>query len=443
MKRAIIFIGDVVVLFVSLLLTLALRYGDGFDMRVWEVHFWPFLALFAIWLLVFFVNNLYSLHSARNSVQFFGLLSKSLLVNAVLALSFFYLTPGDLIDVQPKTNLLLVIVTVGALLTLWRQVFNKIISTHKLAQSILVLGDNEKSALLSEALKERPQFGYRVSDVVDFDGTAEAAEKVLDLIAKKNISLVVSTLNPADTPGLASLLLTLVREKKDVYSFHAFYEKITGKVPVASIDQMWFVDNLSESNKKPYEVVKRVADITLAIFALAITLPFAPLIWVIIKLDSPGTSFFMQRRTGHQGADFMAIKFRSMRHDAERHGPQWAQKNDSRVTRVGKFMRKTRIDEIPQLVNVLRGDMSFVGPRPERPEFVEKLRESIPFYNERHMVKPGLTGWAQINFPYGASEKDAMEKLQYDLYYIKHRSLALDFAILLKTIRTIISGSGQ
>jgi len=152
---------------------------------------------------------------------------------------------------------------------------------------------------------------------------------------------------------------------------------------------------------------------------------------------------FKQKRTGLLGQPFLAMKFRSMVKEAEKSGPQWAQKNDPRVTRLGSILRKTRLDEIPQLLNIIRGEMSFVGPRPERPVFVETLRQKIPFYNERHLVKPGLTGWAQISFPYGASEADALEKLQYDLYYIKNRSLIFDLAIILKTIKTVLSLEGS
>jgi len=170
---------------------------------------------------------------------------------------------------------------------------------------------------------------------------------------------------------------------------------------------------------------------------------FLPFIYAAVKLNSPGPFLFMQQRTGKSNRKFMAVKIRTMSKNAEHNGPQWAVKNDPRVTRSGRIMRKMRIDEIPQLINVLRGEMSFIGPRPERPEFIEKLEKKIPYYNERLLVKPGLTGWAQINFPYGASEKDALDKLQYDLYYIKNRSFILDLSIVLKTIKTVLSAGGQ
>ncbi len=169
-----------------------------------------------------------------------------------------------------------------------------------------------------------------------------------------------------------------------------------------------------------------------------------PFIILAIKIDSPGPFLFKQIRVGKNGKDFLAMKFRTMRQDAEKNGPQWALKDDPRVTRIGKFLRKFRIDEIPQLINVLKGEMSLIGPRPERPEFVSQLKKQIPFYEERLLVKPGLTGWAQVMGPaYGGSEKESLEKLQYDLFYIKNRSLGLDLSIALKTIKTILSRQGQ
>ena len=189
--------------------------------------------------------------------------------------------------------------------------------------------------------------------------------------------------------------------------------------------------------------LKRICDVIFGCFLLLLTLPVMALTALAIKLDSPGPVFYRQLRVGQFGKTFMLYKFRSMTMDAEAGGnPRWAQKQDPRITRTGRFFRTTRIDELPQLVNVLRGEMSMVGPRPERPHFVEQLARAIPFYNRRSFVKPGLTGWAQINFPYGASIEDAHEKLSYDLYYAKHRSIILDLIILLATIRVVLFRDG-
>jgi len=219
---------------------------------------------------------------------------------------------------------------------------------------------------------------------------------------------------------------------------------LTGKIPVTTIGHIWFLENLVESEKGVYEFFKRLFDIFFSSLALAASLPFVPLIVLLIKFNDGGAIFFKQSRTGYLSRRFVAIKFRSMVVDAEKDGkPLWASNNDPRVTKIGRMLRKIRLDEIPQFWNILRGEMTLVGPRPERPELVKDLLAIIPFYNERHLVKPGLTGWAQINFQYGASAKDAFKKLQYDLFYVKNRSFALDIGIILKTINIILSGKGQ
>jgi exopolysaccharide biosynthesis polyprenyl glycosylphosphotransferase len=227
-------------------------------------------------------------------------------------------------------------------------------------------------------------------------------------------------------------------------SFPDFYERVTGKVPLNAIDKVWFLENINEGPKRSYEIIKRAVDVFLSIILGIGVVILSPLIMLAIKLDSPGPVFFRQKRTGRGGKIFEIIKFRSMRDDAEKGiGAVWAQEYDPRVTRVGRFLRKTRIDEFPQLWNVLTGSMSFVGPRAERPEFNEKLSGGVPFYEERYLIKPGLTGWAQIKYGYGASIKDTAEKVQYDLYYIKHRSLMLDLGIILKTINISLRRAGR
>jgi len=224
-----------------------------------------------------------------------------------------------------------------------------------------------------------------------------------------------------------------------------FFERQLGKVRLDVLNPSWliFSDGFGGGSMK-YRV-KRAFDVLASLLLLALVWPLMLLTMLAIYAESgfKGTIFYRQVRVGEMCRNFEVIKFRSMREDAEKDGvAQWATTNDSRVTRVGNFIRKTRIDELPQLLNVLRGDMSFVGPRPERPQFVGQLNESIPYYKERHMVKPGITGWAQIRYPYGASEEDAREKLQYDLYYVKNYSLFLDFAIFLQTAEVILWGKG-
>jgi sugar transferase (PEP-CTERM system associated) len=229
-----------------------------------------------------------------------------------------------------------------------------------------------------------------------------------------------------------------------VNDFSSFLERETGRVDLDTLDPSWliFSDGFS-SGRMISSAAKRVFDILASCVVLVLTFPLIALFALLVKLDSRGPAFFRQTRVGLYEQDFDVIKLRSMRSDAEKPGEaQWAQANDPRVTRIGRFIRKVRIDELPQLWSVLKGQMSFVGPRPERPQFVADLEEQLPYYAERHMVKPGITGWAQINYPYGASTEDARHKLEYDLYYAKNYTPFLDLLILLQTLRVVLWNEG-
>ncbi len=221
-----------------------------------------------------------------------------------------------------------------------------------------------------------------------------------------------------------------------------FYEAITGKILVEKVNPAWLIFSEGFKTGRIRYIVKRSMDIAFSVFGLIFSLPVTLPTALLIKLESPGPVFYSQEHVGEKGQSFNVLKFRSMRQDAEKNGAVWAQKNDPRVTRVGAIIRKTRIDEIPQMWNVLKGEMSFVGPRPERPVFVDQLTKVIPYYSLRHSVKPGLTGWAQVCYPYGASEEDALRKLEYDLYYIKNSSVFIDILIVFRTVKIILFQKG-
>lgn len=230
----------------------------------------------------------------------------------------------------------------------------------------------------------------------------------------------------------------------EVMDAPSFYEHVTGKLFLEGINPSWIIFSDGFNVSRVSKIIKRGIDVLCATIGIILTSPFLPLIALAIRLDSPGPVFFRQERVGEREKNFFLYKFRTMRADAEcGTGAMWAQKNDPRITRLGAFLRKSRIDEIPQFFNIIRGDMSMVGPRPERPEFVGTLKEIIPYYSERHFVKPGVTGWAQIRYPYGASVEDAMEKLRFDLYYIKNLSLVFDILIILETIQVVILRKGS
>jgi sugar transferase (PEP-CTERM system associated) len=259
----------------------------------------------------------------------------------------------------------------------------------------------------------------------------ERAHKIVISMAERRGSLPVRDMLNCKLSGI------------DVLDAPSFYEQMTGKLLIEDIKPSWliFSEGFKITSFKRFH--KRIFDMLFAVIGLLIQLPFIPFIAAMIKIDSAGPVLFRQVRVGEGEKNFVLYKFRTMGVNAERDtGAVWARENDERITRVGKFLRKTRLDEVPQLFNVLKGDMSFVGPRPERPEFVEQLKEIIPYYSERHFVKPGITGWAQIKYPYGASVKDAIEKLRYDLYYIKHLSLFLDLLIVLETVKVVLFGRG-
>lgn len=276
---------------------------------------------------------------------------------------------------------------------------------------------------------------------------SESWDKFQDVVATDLSSYDVSVLGLQQTfpDTLINSLLEAKLKGHQVFDLTDFYEMTFSKIPIFHLREGWFIFsqgfNLlhSEISLK----IKRLLDITLAVLLSVLTFPVLILTSFLIKLDSRGPIIYAQERSGLNNEPFILLKFRSMRADAEREGAQWASKQDKRVTRVGRFIRLVRIDELPQLWNVLRGDMSFIGPRPERPVFNQELEKEIPFYNLRHLVKPGITGWAQVLYPYGASVADAREKLQYDLYYIKNYSLLLDFVIIVKTIRIVLFGKGR
>jgi sugar transferase (PEP-CTERM system associated) len=222
----------------------------------------------------------------------------------------------------------------------------------------------------------------------------------------------------------------------------AVMERLLGKLPLDGLNPSSLIFTQGFNVKASQQILRRLVSITVSFIGLAVCLPFIPFIILAVRLSSPGSIFFRQTRVGLRGRPFSVIKFRTMRQDAEAQGAVWASRNDPRVTTLGRFMRKTRIDEIPQLWNVLRGEMGFVGPRPERPEFVQWLSNEIPFYELRHMIRPGITGWAQVRYQYGASLEETKQKLEYDLYYIKHLSLGLDLLIMFETIKTIVLRRG-
>ena len=350
---------------------------------------------------------------------------------------------------------------VAILLFFWRRLFLAINSMPQLAERALIFGDGPLAAPLIQELNTRPELGLRVVCQIptDDEGNAhvngersESSGDAAQTLVRKDLSRAVDVhrvnriiVAMGDRRGKlpVELLLSLKSHGVLIQDGTEAYEAITGKVPVESLRLGWLLFSPGFHVSRLLLLYKRVASVLISIVGLLFSLPLLPFIVLGIKLTSAGRVLYRQKRVGRDGVVFHCYKFRTMRADAEADsGPTWAADDDPRITMVGRFLRISRLDEIPQLWNVLRGDMSLVGPRPERPEFVERLTQEIPHYNLRHSVRPGITGWAQIRYKYGSSIEDAKEKLRYDLFYIKNISIGLDFLVFFQTIKIILLGRG-
>ena len=337
------------------------------------------------------------------------------------------------------------------LLVLNRLIMGALLGGQAFRRRVLVLGAGNRADRLRK-LSERPESGFVIVGYVAMTDSAPVVAEAISRGAISNLTRHVETLGVTEVVLAleerrnALPLADLLRIKTTgvhVNDFSSFIERETGRVDLDTVNPSWliFSDGFS-SGRAVSSFAKRVFDIAASMLLLAFTAPVIVLFALLVKLDSRGPAFFRQTRVGLYGQTFDLVKLRSMRTDAEADGAQWAQQDDPRVTRLGRFIRKVRIDELPQAWAVLKGDMSFVGPRPERPEFVSELEQHLPYYAERHMVKPGITGWAQINYPYGASIDDSRQKLEYDLYYAKNYTPFLDLLILLQTLRVVLWSEG-
>jgi exopolysaccharide biosynthesis polyprenyl glycosylphosphotransferase len=317
---------------------------------------------------------------------------------------------------------------------------------------VVIVGADAAGCAIAEEIRRHPQSGFRVVGFVDDDPTRQnrfvAGLPVLGNSARlplltEALALDAVVIRSVDLSCQASLV-DCIERGASIWTMTAMVEQLCARIPVPLIDATWFIQELRAGQRRLYLAARRAMDVGIALVGLVGTALLFPLIWAAIRLfGGAGPVIYAQRRVGLRGRCFTIYKFRTMRLDAERDGAAWAAAKDDRVTPVGRFLRRSRLDELPQFWNVLKGEMSVVGPRPERPEFTQTLAEQIPFYNRRHMVPPGLTGWAQVMFPYGASVEDALEKLQYDLFYIKHRSFYLDLKIMLKTVGVMMRKFGS
>jgi sugar transferase (PEP-CTERM system associated) len=382
-----------------------------------------------------------------------GLLRALGAASVVLALVYFFL-PSLIIG---RGVILLASVPIVALIAGWRLAFDWLSIQGGGVDRLLIVGTSTAAiALARELFDRRTELGVELVGFVDPDpikvgtpvinpGVIGVIEDIPVIVRNHHVeSVVVSLADARGKLNMDTLLKMKLNQGVRFDHLASMYEKYTGKIAVENLRPSWLI--FSEGFRKGIwlETTKRSFDVLLATAGLLLAAPIMVIVALAVRFDSTGSVFYTQRRVGKDGVDFTIYKFRSMRADAEaRTGAVWSTTGDPRVTRIGRFLRRTRLDELPQLWNVLRGDMSFIGPRPERPEFVAELTTRIPFYGQRHTVRPGVTGWAQVRHQYGASVDDAQEKLQYDLFYIKHMSFTFDLFILVETVKTVLVRHGS
>lgn len=437
-------IGDFFVFEVSLLLALAARYRGLTEQDILS-HIAPFSVLFVLWMAGLYAAGLYNLRLLRNPLRIFRSFAEGMIGNLLTGLAFFYLVPG--LNIAPRTNLFLIFTIALLLGYAWRLLFLQWIDRRITTGRILFIGPKEEAGEVQQLL-EQSSLGFQM--VATFtpepEQDPEAMTQTVDaLIQKEEITIVVLGQPQEKTEGIDRLLYSLLLHSVTLIDRAEVEELTTGRIPLRFVSDRWFLTHIHEGEKHWYEQVKRYFDIALAIPFGLLTLVLMPFLAAAVRVSSPGPVFYSQTRVGFRGNTFRIWKLRTMRTDAEANGPQFTANTrlDTRITKIGRILRQLRLDELPQIWNVLRGDLSFVGPRPERPEFVKPLIEKMPYYALRQLTRPGLTGWAQVVWlTPTATLDDNLLKLQYDLYYIKHRSFALDAAILLKTIGIVIRRQG-
>ena len=414
----------------------------------WGGHSYGTLVPFAFCALFFHINNLDKSIVGSKPSQFWMDLIESVVLGFLASGLLFHVLPGLLPRVEIALGAGLPITLLPVIL---RPLLRRLVARGKFVEDILIVGTGDLPAKLHRELgrglghsKRNPQMLSPFEGLADRGSAVDVAE-LDELVARDRISrVVIAELSAQGRERLAAALLDSRLRGLRVHDAVDFYEEFSGKIWVEALNPQWFVYTNGFNRSRARMCFERCFDVVFSLALILLAAPLLLLIAIAIKFDSAGPVLFRQVRVGLHGKTFVIYKFRSMRDDAELEaGSAWAAEGDERVTRVGRLLRLFRLDEIPQAFNVLKGEMSVVGPRPERPCFVDRLAQVIPFYNLRHYLKPGITGWAQVMYRYGASVEDSYEKLQYDFYYAKHKSFRCDAAILLKTVRIVLFGRGR
>ena len=447
-------LSDAAIIYGGIVVGMYIRLGlTGSEYQLNERNGWFKIAFASVvCLLVLYFYDLYEYTVMSNRRELMLRLVQALGISWILLALLFYFVPQLLIG---RGVSVISVFVVLALLLLWRVLIHLLTGHPEIGEKILLVGTGKSAIETAEAVWDRRDAGYRIVGFVTDNGfnpgekigkseILGTADQLSKIVRKEKVDRIVMAVRERRGAFPTETLLKMsLAGDVNIEECTSFFERVTGQVHLDMLRPSWLIFAGRERETRLKSAFREMVHRMLAVVGLLISSPIAILTAVLIKLDSKGPIFYRQERVGQNGHIIKVIKFRSMKTDAEADGkPVWARSDDDRVTRVGRVIRKIRVDEIPQFWNIIKGEMSFVGPRPERPHFVEQLAKEIPFYEHRHLTAPGLTGWAQIKYPYGASVEDARRKLQYDLYYIKNQSLALDLVIIFETIKTVLFSRG-
>lgn len=435
------FFIDIVFCISSLFLALFIKYNKCPTFQEYLIHLKIFIPVIISWILSMYIFYLYSIDVYLPTYNLLFRMFCCYLISAVIGISFFYVFSRRL---TPKLIFLIYNSLILGLLFMWHLLCKKFFTNKYFKNKYIFIGYTPDVKSLLELTKIKYYGNFIFEGIYDENSkyaTIKTEQELEEYLFKRNIKTVVITSKYKLTPSLTNMLMDAMVNKTVFYSLPDFYELIARKIPISSISDGWILNKISKAECIIYKSIKRAADIIFSILILFITSPIWLLSTFIIPLESKGPVIFKQKRLGLHSKEFILYKFRSMREENNTY--KYTTENDSRITKFGNFMRKTRIDELPQLINILKGDMSLIGPRPERPEYAIELQKQIPFYNQRLIVRPGITGWDQVSGEYHSpSTEDTYKKLQNDLYYIKNISLSLDFSIAMKTIATMFMREG-
>lgn len=445
LKQLILALGDIFLYGGALLISVVIRLRNNVAQE-FIILLPHFIALLTPIILINFIAGLYDISQFKQRT-----LTKKILTSGgaalLLGISYFYLYPTQ--SVAPKTILISAFVFSFGFFYLWRLLYRRFISDTLGQLNMLFIGHDPALSELAEKITHNPALGYSIIGWLGQNDSHSQDDKISALIAAKKIPDIVVIAPSAERD-------TTLINKLYAHVFHQFstkpladvYEQILRRVPPFTFSESWFLTHLNEQQAKAYDRFRILVDIFGALFLSSVFLIVLPFVSLAIKLDSAGPIFFKQQRVGRNNSLFTLYKFRSMKAltangSAEMNGPQFTALNDNRITRVGRILRKFRLDELPQIINVFKGEMALIGPRPERPEFTKQLTEKIPFYPLRHLVKPGFTGWAQVQQSYYGTIDENLLKLEYDLYYVKNRGPLLDTAIILRTVGIVVGMKGR